>query len=238
MKMNAQSANAMEGRDPQARSRLSSSLKSASSEALVPTYFPSSFTGVLLLANLASEFISPPGHTGMMDTTLCFVVAGGLTLRAGRWEGLPSASRSPTFASSHPQSKALRPCVDPQPLVFAWKSAARLLPVRKNPGRNHKTHPKPNRFPTGMAGGAAQARKTLLFIHHSSTKRKGVAAQSLLLILPLRLRPLRQKRNLQEIRAKPCHSPARIPGPITKPYDRETAPFLHRFYTEIRGMGK
>jgi hypothetical protein len=30
---------------------------------------PQPFTGVLLLANLASEFISQPGHTGMMDTT-------------------------------------------------------------------------------------------------------------------------------------------------------------------------
>jgi hypothetical protein len=112
MKMNAQSANALEGQAPRARSRLvSSSLKSASSEASLPTHFPPPFTGVLLLAlerawgstrkeftegesrkaecagqahasNLASEFTSQTGHTGIMDTTFCVRV--GPALHTGR----------------------------------------------------------------------------------------------------------------------------------------------------------
>jgi hypothetical protein len=74
MKMNAQSANAIEeraSRAPLTRETCdpypASPFVNPSPEVVLTTYLPPPFTGTLLLANLASEFISQPGHTGMMD---------------------------------------------------------------------------------------------------------------------------------------------------------------------------
>ena len=67
--------------------QLSGSPKIASSEVLFRTQVPRPFTGTLLRANLASEFISQPGHTGIMDTTLCVAIGA---VAAG-----PDASRLP-----------------------------------------------------------------------------------------------------------------------------------------------
>src|SRR5688500_16776345 len=78
MKMNAQSANALEGRAPRARSRLLESLPlpasviSSSLKSVVRSPCNDVFSFVVywhdLGTNLASEFISPPRHTGIMDT--------------------------------------------------------------------------------------------------------------------------------------------------------------------------
>jgi len=61
------------------KGRIYASLVFASSQALLATQIAKPFTGTLLLANLASEFISQPGHTGIMDTTsMCQAASPGL----------------------------------------------------------------------------------------------------------------------------------------------------------------
>ena len=80
-----------------------------------------------LWTNLASEFISPPGHTGIMDTALC-VMTVGPALRAGRLAGLAAAkSRSlgiPARRLPFPTRRA-RCTVAPPRISMAGSSSAR-----------------------------------------------------------------------------------------------------------------